>query len=224
MSMRINRYVAQATGLSRRAADKAIDDGRVLVNNLEPTAGQQVNEADNITLDGQKVTLQTLMTIAMNKPVGYVCSRNGQGSKTIYDLLPTEYHHLKPVGRLDKDSSGLILLTNDGELAQSLTHPSKLKIKRYNITLDKNLQPLHRQMIQDYGVNLYDGNSKFIIERAADDSETGWIVIIHEGRNRQIRRTFEALGYEVVGLHRTHFGDYILDNLDKGSFKEVNID
>lgn len=217
--MRINRYVAQATGMSRRAADKAIEDGRVLINGQPASTGQQVTKDTSVTLDNKKLQLPILTTIMLHKPVRYVCSRNGQGSKTVYDLLPKELHALKPIGRLDKDSSGLLLLTNDGKLAQNLTHPSRQKIKRYNITLDKNLQPLHRQMIQDYGVQLSDGNSKFMIERQEDTNDRQWVVIIHEGRNRQIRRTFDSLGYTVTALHRTHFGDYTLGDLKKGSYR-----
>jgi 23S rRNA pseudouridine2605 synthase len=158
----------------------------------------------------------------LNKPVGYVCSRNGQGSKTVYDLLPPEYQQLKTVGRLDKDSSGLLLLTNDGQLAQELTHPSQQKRKVYEVTLDKPLQPLHRQMISDHGVSLEDGPSKLELERQHDGDDTKWIVTMHEGRNRQIRRTFAALGYEVIQLHRTKFGNYQLGTLQKGKLKALS--
>lgn len=204
--------------MSRRAADKAITNGRVTVNGQTAGAGQQADELAVVALDGKILQLSEHTTIMLHKPIGYVCSRNGQGSQTVYDLLPKNMHHLKPVGRLDKDSSGLLLMTNDGDLAQNLTHPSKQKIKRYNIRLDISLQPLHRQMIQDFGVQLPDGNSQFIIERQEDGDDQKWTIIIHEGRNRQIRRTFDALGYTVVDLHRTHFGDYILDDLKEGEY------
>jgi 23S rRNA pseudouridine2605 synthase len=147
----------------------------------------------------------------MNKPVGYVVSRNGQGSPTIYSLLPLQYHKLKPVGRLDKASSGLLLLTNDGNLANDLTHPSKQKVKIYEISLNLPLQPLHRQMISDHGIELEDGNSKLQLERREEGNDKDWTVTMHEGRNRQIRRTFGALGYDVTKLHRTQFGPYKLD-------------
>lgn len=210
--MRINKFVALATGISRRAADDALAVGRVTVNGRTPSPGQDVRTNDKVTLDGKSITTDVkLQTILLNKPVGYVCSRNGQGSKTIYELLPTELHHLKPVGRLDKDSSGLLLLTNDGHLANELTHPSHHKLKIYEVTLNKPLQPLHRQMISDKGILLEDGVSKFELERQAEGNETTWIVKMHEGRNRQIRRTFEALGYTVAQLHRTAFGPYQLN-------------
>jgi 23S rRNA pseudouridine2605 synthase len=219
--MRINKYVAQATGLSRRTADAAIAEGRVQLNGHAPEAGQDVTDGDTVTLDNRAITPDVnTITILLNKPVGYVCSRAGQGSKTVYDLLPPELHHLKSVGRLDKNSSGLLLLTNDGQLAHELTHPSRQKQKVYEITLDKPLQPLHHQMISDHGVMLEDGPSKFELEKISD--EKSWRITMHEGRNRQIRRTFAALGYEVVALQRTQFGTYHLDKLTSGSFLEVS--
>lgn len=219
--MRINKYLAAATGMSRRAADAAIQEGRVLVNDMLPRPGQLVTDTDEVTLDNRSVVRPaTSQTIILHKPTGYVVSRNGQGSRTIYDLLPTELHHLKPVGRLDKDSSGLLLLTNDGQLAQELTHPSHHKTKVYEITLDKPLQPLHRQMMSDHGIQLDDGNSKLLLERLAENDDHAWRVTMHEGRNRQIRRTFAALGYTVTKLHRTHFGTFLLDGLESGQWRQ----
>lgn len=218
--MRINKYVASATGLSRRSADAAIEDGRVLVNGKKPQTGYDTVAGDVITLDSSSITPDVkTITIMLNKPVGYVCSRAGQGSQTIYELLPPKLHHLKPVGRLDKDSSGLLLMTNDGQLAHKLTHPSQQKNKTYELELDKPLQPLHRQMISDHGVMLEDGPSKFELERI--ENETTWQVRMHEGRNRQIRRTFASLGYAVTSLHRTNFGDYRLADLKSGDYKLV---
>jgi 23S rRNA pseudouridine2605 synthase len=218
--MRINTYVAEATGLCRRAADAGFSEGRVLVNGNIPQAGQNVTESDSVTLDNRAITPDVnTITIMLNKPIGYVCSRDGQGSKTAYELLPSELHHLKPVGRLDKNSSGLLLLTNDGQLAHELTHPSRQKQKVYEVTLDKPLQPLHRQMISDHGVMLEDGPSKFEVERL--ENETSWKITMREGRNRQIRRTFAGLGYEVIALHRTNFGNYELTDLPSGQFRKL---
>jgi 23S rRNA pseudouridine2605 synthase len=220
--MRINKYVALATGISRRAADTAIQAGRVLVNGGQPQPGQDIAAEDWVTLDGRRVDADvSIQTIMLNKPTGYVCSRDGQGSKTIYELLPPDLHHLKPVGRLDKYSSGLLLLTNDGQLAHELTHPSRQKNKIYEVTLNKPLQPLHRQMIQDHGILLTDGLSKFQLERQKDGDETKWIVTMHEGRNRQIRRTFSALDYGINRLHRTQLGKYQLGMLAPNQFRIV---
>lgn len=216
--MRINKYVASASGMSRRAADDVISQKRVLVNGELPEPGYAVLDGDRLTLDGHVITPAVKTAIMLNKPPGYVVSRDGQGSKTIYDLFPAELHHLKPVGRLDKDSSGLLLLTNDGDLAQELTHPSSQKVKIYEVQLSQPLQPLHRQMISDNGVVLDDGVSKFELARQKDGDDTTWIVTMREGRNRQIRRTFWSLGYSVTTLHRTHFGQYTLKDLKSGSY------
>jgi len=218
--MRINVYVAKATGMSRRAADAVILDRRVKLNDLTATAGMHVDGTDTVFLDGQALTLPTeTLTITFNKPVGYVCSRDGQGSATIYDLLPPEFHTLKPIGRLDKDSSGLLLLTNDGALAHQLTHPSFQKIKVYEIKLGGPLRALHHQMITDFGVQLTDGRSRFGLERMHKGDDRAWRITMREGRNRQIRRTFAALGYQVAELRRTRFGDYTLGDLSPGSFQ-----
>ncbi|HWB38622.1 MAG TPA: pseudouridine synthase [Candidatus Saccharimonadales bacterium] len=217
--MRINKFVAQASGLSRRAADAAIAEGRVTINGQPAELGDDVDGTQFIRLDDELIGLaKQTTTIMLNKPVGYVCSRNGQGSATIYELLPTDYHSLKPVGRLDKDSSGLILLTNDGDLANQLTHPRYAKTKIYEIELDKVLQPLHQQMINDHGIELEDGNSKLNLTKQ-DAAGKSWQVTMTEGRNRQIRRTFAALGYKLTRLHRIQFGNYRLNDLSTGSHR-----
>ena len=212
--MRINKYIAQSTGISRRMADAAVASGRVSLNGVEAGPGSAVAEGDVVTLDGRTVTaVETTTTVLFNKPVGYVVSRDGQGSQTIYDILPQQYRLLKPIGRLDKDSSGLLLLTNDGTLANELTHPRYQKTKVYEVTLGKPLAPLHRQMISDHGINLEDGLSRLQLDRITDGDDTRWLVTMHEGRNRQIRRTFESLSYYVKALHRTQFGPYYLGDL-----------
>lgn len=220
--MRLNKYIAAATGISRRAADTAITEGRVTINGSQPPLGQQVSDSDVVTLDGRPITpAVNTITIMLNKPAGYVCSRVGQGNRTVYNLLPLELHQLKPVGRLDKNSSGLLLMTSDGQLAHELTHPSFQKTKVYEVTLDEALQPLHRQMISDHSVMLEDGPSKFQLERIHEGDDRSWRISMHEGRNRQIRRTFAALGYNVSGLHRTTFGLYTLDELAPGTYRQL---
>lgn len=219
--MRINKYIAQASDLSRRAADTAVSEGRVQINGRTADAGSQVGDQDLVTLDGTPLFVeQATTTILYNKPFGYVVSRDGQGSKTIYDTLPAEYRQLNPVGRLDKNSSGLLLLTNDGVLANELTHPRYAKIKIYEIRLNQQLAPLHQQMINDRGISLEDGLSQLQLEKLDDEGHT-WRVTMREGRNRQIRRTFSALDYTVTRLHRTHFGEYTLGDLAKGATKIV---
>lgn len=220
--VRLNKYLAHYTSLSRRAADTAIIDGRVEINGVPAKLGDIVIDSDTVTLDRRVITPDVkTVTLILNKPVGYVCSTQGQGSKTVYDLLPPELQHLNSVGRLDKDSSGLLLMSNDGELANKLTHPRYEKQKKYVITLDTPLEPLHHQMITDYGIKLADGTSKLGLV-SQDKSRKIWEVTMTEGRNRQIRRTFAALGYSVEALHRTQFGPYCLDALQQGSYKEIS--
>ena len=222
--MRINKFIAQATGLGRRAADAAITAGLVRVNGEMPSSGMNVRATDKVTFNGRTITIRddAPVTIMLNKPAGYVVSRNGQGSKTIYDLLPPEHQQLKPVGRLDKNSSGLLLLTSDGRLANELTHPSHQKVKVYEVALNQALQPLHQQMISDHGVLLDDGPSKFQLEPMDLERREKWRVIMHEGRNRQIRRTFKAVGYTVQTLHRIRFGPYQLGSLPVDAYQQLD--
>lgn len=213
--MRINQFVAQATGLSRRAADLAVAQKRVLIDGEQAQLGQDVSGAENIRLDGTQIVLpKQTTTVILNKPVGYVVSREGQGSRTIYDLLPANLKFLKPIGRLDKDSSGLILLTDDGNLINELLHPRYAKEKKYIVRLDQNLKYEHKREIET-GVTLSDGLSALQLQ----GEDKVWQVTMHEGRNRQIRRTFEALQYKIKRLHRTSFGTYQLGELEAGDWK-----
>lgn len=217
--MRINKFVALATGMSRRRADDQIKSGKVLINGQLATSGQQVEQLDAVSLNGKLIVVpEHFTTIMLNKPIGYVCSREGQGSKTIYDLLPSKLHNLKPVGRLDKDSSGLLLLTNNGELANALTHPKHQKTKVYEIILDKPLSRLDWSSIHEQGIRLEDGLSKLFLERLKPYDDKHWQVTMHEGRNHQIRRTFAAISYTVVALHRISFGEYHIGKLLIGQF------
>lgn len=214
--MRINQYVAKATGVSRRTADSYVQTGRVQVNNKRIPMSYQVVPDDTVTLDDKLLNLKPTITVALHKPVGYVCSRAGQGSKTVYSLLPDKYRHLKPVGRLDKDSSGLLIMTNDGKLAQELTHPSSKKLKTYFITLNKPLNNADKAAIIR-GVKLEDGVSKLQLR----GSGLHWEVRMREGRNRQIRRTFQELNYTVNRLHRTQIGPYNINSLQSGKYVTI---
>lgn len=254
MEIRLNKFLAERLGLSRREADEEISHGKVKINGKTAEIGDKVDKNDKVCYNGKIVPFETVfLYLAFNKPVGYVCSRRAQGSApTLYDLLPEKYKNLKTVGRLDKDSSGLILLTNDGDFAFEMTHPKFHKEKVYEVELNKPLEPLHQQMISDYGIMLDDGPSKFLIVRdglakpsssgrssrpssrgsslrprsncgcpSEEISQARYIVTLSEGRNRQIRRTFAALGYRVTKLHRTQFGNYTLDDLKEGETAKI---
>jgi len=253
--LRLNKFLAERLGISRREADEAISAGKVTINDKKAVLGARINRENvdknlKVCYNGKTVPFETVfLYLAFNKPIGYVCSRRAQGSApTIYELIPKKYQHLKTVGRLDKDSSGLILLTNDGDFAFKMTHPKFRKNKVYEVELDRPLEPLHQQMIMDYGIALDDGPSRFkIIRDTSTGDATGgtpaarsrqastvgeavaagpverYIVILSEGRNRQIRRTFAALGYKVVKLHRTEFGPFKLTALKPGNYEVLDL-
>lgn len=218
--IRLNKFLAERLGVSRREADDLITAGRILIDEKPARLGDRIDKNNKVCYNGSIIPFETdFLYIAFHKPIGYVCSRRAQGpAPTLYELLPKEYRKLKTVGRLDKDSSGLILLTNDGDFAFQMTHPKFHKEKIYEVELDRPLEPLHQQMISDYGIMLDDGPSKFLVIRDQDH----YIVKLSEGRNRQIRRTFAALGYKVKRLHRTKFGIFELGNLKPGKIQIIN--
>lgn len=214
--MRINKFIAQNSKLSRRQADSAISEGRVKFNSELASLGNDVTDQDEVMLDGELIesTETEPTTILINKPVGYVCSRDGQGSPSIYTLIERKYHHLNIAGRLDKDSSGLVIMTDDGNLLYEITHPGNNKKKVYEVTINKTLKDTELKQLLD-GVDIGDERpSKFT--KVTRKSNNTYEIIIEEGRNRQIRRTYESLGLRVRKLHRTQIGDYKLENL-KGS-------
>ncbi len=221
--MRLNKLLAHNLGLSRRQADDLIATGKIKINDQAAILGQRVNDGDKIEYHNQIIKLDQPkdILIAVNKPLNVTCSRKNQnGDKTIYDILPKEFNQLKTVGRLDKNSTGLILLSNNGDFIFRMTHPKFKKRKVYKIRLDQPLQPLHQQMINDFGVQLEDGVSQLILTKLDDDRKQ-WQAEMHEGRNRQIRRTFKALGYTVTKLHRIQFGPYQLNQLKPGQYQKL---
>ena len=254
--VRLNKFLAERLGVSRREADELISSNQITVDGRQAILGDRIDKSSKVCYNKKVIPFETeYLYLAFHKPVGYVCSRRSQkNTPTIYEILPKKYHKLKTVGRLDKDSSGLILLTNDGDFAYQMTHPKFRKNKIYEVELDKPLEPLHQQMISDYGVMLDDGPSQFKVLRselvgslsrgirsryedaATSPVKTGarsvprkmtppahYIVTLTEDRNRQIRRTFAALGYKVTKLHRTHFGKYELDNLPVGKYDIIKV-
>lgn len=227
MEIRLNKFLAERLGLSRREADDAIAAGRVKIDGEVAMLGARVSKNSQVAFDGKPVVFEKSYTyLLFNKPEGYVCSRKKQGdTDTIYSLLPEKYHSLKTVGRLDKDSCGLILLTDDGDFAYKMTHPSFKKYKVYIVKLDRDLEPLHQQMISDFGVDLPDGKSKLLLSHLEDNSDSRkiWQIEMSEGRNRQIRRTFAALGYRVTFLKRIQFDNFLLNSLATGEFKEITL-
>lgn len=217
--LRLNKFIAQATGVSRREADELVSSGKVTVNGEEPELGKQVGDADIVALNREIVSLPSELTyVLVNKPKGHVTSRNSQdGSPTIYEMLPDEYSTLKYVGRLDKESSGLILMTNDGDYSHKMTHPSFRKEKVYGLTLERSLNKEDVDQING-GVELEDGKSSMSVSEVKGKT---CVVAMSEGRNRQIRRTFGALNHTITKLQRISFGPYKIDDLKDNEFIEV---
>jgi len=218
--MRINQFVAQATGLGRRKVDKLIIDGQITINDSLAKLGQQVSSEDIIKYDLRVIELPSrYTTLLVNKPIGYVCSKDGQGSRTIYDLVPSEYQKLKSIGRLDKDSSGLIVLTNNGGLTQKLSHPSFNKQKIYEVKLSRELTKQELVKLETGQIRLDKKPSVLKVETLGSSL---YKVTILEGRNRQIRRTLEKLSVLVVDLKRVQFGPYKFNDLKNQTWIQIS--
>lgn len=215
--------------MSRRAADICIDQGRVLINGKVATLGNVIDASrDVIKIDDSQVSQdkKRYTYVVLNKPIDYICSRKQQGdTPTIYNLLPREYQSLKVAGRLDKDSCGLVLLTDDGDTIFKLTHPKFGKKKVYIVSLNKTLTAEHKKQIEE-GVLLDDGTSQFTVEKLNDEPGTKkrpntYKVAMHEGRNRQIRRTFGELRYMVTHLQRVKMGPYEINDVPSGKYLQL---
>lgn len=222
--VRLNKHLAHTLGMSRRAADICIDQGRVLVNGKVATLGNVIQPGrDVISVDDSAVSqaAKRYTYVLLNKPVGYICSRRQQGdTPTIYELLPKQYQDLKAAGRLDKDSCGLVLLTDDGDTIFKLTHPKFGKKKTYIVSLNKTLTPEHKKQIEQ-GILLDDGTSQFSIKKIDGSRPNTYEVTMHEGRNRQIRRTFGELRYMVTHLERIKMGPYELADIQSGQLLQL---
>lgn len=221
--MRINKWIAHNATIGRRRADNLISLGKVRVNGEVAKLGQEIDGSERITINGETISQVSNrpVTILLHKPAGYVSSRDGQGSRTVYDLLPPEYSHLKMAGRLDKDSTGLVILSSDGKVIQALTHPTLHKKKVYIL---KTSYPISRDdvsLISTRGINIGENRPSIFSLTVIPRKKNTYRAVLYEGRNRQIRRTVEALGNHVISLHRVEIGDYSLNNLAEGNFKQA---
>jgi 23S rRNA pseudouridine2605 synthase len=218
--MRLNQFLAQATGLSRRKADEAIAAGHVRVNKRPAQVGQLVDPAkDTITYQGKPISLARPISILFYKPVGCVTTRHDpEGRRTIYDWLPEAYHALKPAGRLDKNSSGVLVLSNHGPLLQRLVHPRYEHDKHYRVTVSKKLTPEVLRAIEA-GIP-FEPEGKMAEQQVRQVvDETTVVLVLKTGFNRQIRRVFLALGYEVTALKRVMMAGFVLGKLKPGEHR-----
>lgn len=223
--MRLNKYLAHAGIASRRAADTLIMQGHVTVNGVVvQEMGYKVQDKDVVHFKGKPIkTVDKFVYFLLNKPRNILStSSDEKGRKTVIDILESKIsERVYPVGRLDRNTTGLLLLTNDGELTKKLSHPKHNVPKVYQVTLDKTLGLKDLETIRS-GVTLEDGvikaDSLHFIE---GESKREVAIEIHSGKNRVIRRIFEHLGYEVVKLDRTYYAGLTKKNLPRGRYRPL---
>lgn len=221
-TIRLNKYIANSGICSRREADELISQGLVEVNGKVITEmGYQVQKTDKVVFDGQGITPEKPVYVLLNKPKGYISTtKDEKARKTVMDLVANASpYRLFPVGRLDRQTTGLILLTNDGHLTKKLTHPSFGVKKIYHVTLDRKLSVEDLHKIAD-GVRLEEGVAEVDSISYIDGKPKNEIGIeIHIGWNRVIRRIFQRLGYEVEALDRVSFAGLTKKNIKRGHWR-----
>ena len=220
--LRLNKFLANAGVCSRREADEFIQAGLVTVNGQVVTElGTKILRTDEVKFHDAVVSLEKKVYVLLNKPKDYVTtSDDPQQRKTVMDLVKDVCpERIYPVGRLDRNTTGVLLLTNDGDLASKLTHPKFLKKKVYHVHLDKNLTAHDMQQISE-GITLEDGEIKADAVAYADERDKSQVGIeIHSGKNRIVRRIFESLGYRVTKLDRVQFAGLTKKNLRRGDWR-----
>ena len=223
--IRLNKFIAHAGICSRREADMHIKIGSVKVNNKVMTEmGYKVKPTDEVQFDGQRLQAEKPTYVLLNKPKGFITTtRDEKGRKTVMDLVANATKaRIVPVGRLDRPTTGLLLFTNDGDLAKKLTHPSTGVKKLYHVVLDNNVSGQHLQSIKA-GIKLDDGSIKadeVSYVQGASKREVG--IALHSGRNRIVRRIFESLGYEVITLDRVLFAGLTKKDLPRGHWRHLS--
>ncbi len=217
--MRIQKFLSNYGFCSRRQAEEYIKQGKVVLNgNVVKELGTKINvESDTIFVDGTKIKIKKTppIYIALNKPKGYISSCKHKGQKTVIDLINIK-ERVYPVGRLDKDSTGLIILTNDGTLHHKLSHPSFNHQKEYEVVVDKSIKDSDLKKMAE-GIVLDEKKTRPAKVSRIDASS--FMITLQEGRNRQIRRMAEALNFKVVSLKRVRIESIKLDRLQPGKFR-----
>lgn len=222
--MRLNKYIASSGICSRRKADELIEQGVVSVNGKKVSElGFLVKDKDKVFINNELVRPKKHEYYRFYKPAGYITSADDEKDrKIIYDLLPENLHKLKPVGRLDRDSSGLIILTNDGDLINELTHPSIKVPKVYVVTVNAKMNMNHLEKMA-MGIEIEKGQIAYadtlIIE--STNKRTVLQITLYQGLNRQIRKMISSLGLEVASLKRIQHATIGIEGLKKGQFKPI---
>lgn len=219
--VRLNKYLASCGIGSRRACDDLIATGRVDVNGAPCVKlATRVTETDSVRVDGKRVFPKEEIVVIFHKPRGYVCTRSDElGRETIYSLLPVSLHALHHVGRLDTDSEGMLILTNDGDLSQQLMHPSKSVEKEYLVTSNQAFENPH---LDQFLAGVFTEEGKLKAKRIERISARRIKVVLDHGAKRQIRVMFEALGYQVTKLLRVRIGNLWLGDLETGRWAVLN--
>lgn len=222
--VRLNKYIASSGLCSRRKADELIKQGAVNVNGKIVTElGYTVEPKDKVFIDNKLVNPSKHEYYRFYKPAGYITSRyDEKGRKTIYDLLPDNLKKLKPVGRLDRESTGLLILTNDGDFINALTHPSVKVPKVYLVSVDAKVHKHELEQMAN-GVEILPGKIAYadIQVLEMDNAHTEMQITLYQGMNRQIRRMFKHFGYEVKTLKRIQHATLNLDGLKRGDVKPI---
>lgn len=216
--IRLNKYLASSGVGSRRACDALVQQGEVLVNG-EPclNPGYRVQPGDFVRAEGKRIEPLNVQSIVLHKPPGLVCTRHDENNRaTIYELLPPRLHHLAHVGRLDLDSEGLLILSNDGELSQALTHPSHSIKKIYQVTTENAFENSILSQLEK-GVYTEVGKARAVSVKRL--SSRRMEMVLNTGLKRQIRYMIQAVGHRVKRLVRIRIGDLTLDNLKPGKWR-----
>lgn len=227
--MRINAYLARSGLGSRRGCENFVRENRVYVNGaLCSELSYKVKEGDTITLDGELIVPEQITQVfLLNKPKGYICTRNDpQNRRLVIDLLPPEYQKMQSVGRLDYDSSGLLLFTNDGSLAQKLTQPIYQIPRTYLCYLDSIISDSQiGQMAQGLEIEFDNGRGKyfkhFVLPKKLKKLPKGVEITLNEGKNRELRKLFAGFGFDILDLHRIQYGPISLGDLELGSGRRL---
>ncbi len=219
--VRLNKFLASCGVGSRRGVEEFITQGRVEINGkIVLDLSSRVREGDHVKCDGKMLRQDPPLTLILNKPKGYLCTKNDpQGRKTIYELIPKRFSKLHYVGRLDMESSGLLLMTSSGELTEKLTHPRYHVEKEYEVHLDRALEPEYTQKLLD-GIHLAEGLAK--IDSIHFESRRRLRVVLTQGINRQIRRMFPKVGCNVKRLERIRIGNFRAPALSTGEYQILN--
>ncbi len=219
--MHLTKYIALNTNYSRRKAEEFIKTNRVKVNNNVANLGQVIDLNDKVYLDNKLIIKlnEALIVLMVNKPTGYTCTKNVfKNEQNIYQLLPKKYRHLNIIGRLDKNSQGFLLLTNNGDLLNQLSHPKFEHQKKYRVKINRDLENSELKEIKQ---GIKDNNEILKVKEITKDNNY-YLITLTEGKNRHIRRIFNTFRIEIISLERIAINNLGLKDLELGKYRELD--